>query len=159
MVESSETTEVVDTQPKASKTTDRLDQLEEMIIGLASSVNELSSKLTTSGTQGVNRTLNPEALLEGSIDDVRRRVIDLKYPGRAESGLQPDEVVIPKPGSEFEAKIRRGLKLSSDDPIPLGQIISYMYTTKRAGESKYKVFFKGYGKDGCLESELERVEL
>ena len=157
MVEGSETTEVVDTQPKANKTTDRLDQLENMLVGLASAVEGLTSKLAS--PQGVNRTLNPESLLEGSVDDVRRRVIDLKYPGRAESGLQPDEVVIPKPGSEFEAKIRRGLKLSSDDPIPLGQIISYMYTTKREGESKYKVFFKGYGKDGCLESELERVEL
>ena len=157
MVESSETTEVVDTQPKANKTTDRLDQLEDMLVGLASAVEGLTSKLAS--PQGVNRTLNPESLLEGSVDDVRRRVIDLKYPGRAESGLQPDEVVIPKPGSEFEAKIRRGLKLSSDDPPPLGQIISYMYTTKREGESKYKVFFKGYGKDGCLESELERVEL
>ena len=157
MVEGSETTEVVDTQPKANKTTDRLDQLENMLVGLASGVEGLTSKLAS--PQGVNRTLNPESLLEGSVDDVRRRVIDLKYPGRAESGLQPDEVVIPKPGSEFEAKIRRGLKLSSDDPTPLGQIISYMYTTKREGESKYKVFFKGYGKDGCLESELERVEL
>ena len=157
MVEGSETTEVVDTQPKANKTTDRLDQLENMLVGLASAVEGLTSKLAS--PQGVNRTLNPESLLEGSVDDVRRRVIDLKYPGRAESGLQPDEVVIPKPGSEFEAKIRRGLKLSSDDPPPLGQIISYMYTTKREGESKYKVFFKGYGKDGCLESELERVEL
>ena len=157
MVEGSETTEVVDTQPKANKTTDRLDQLENMLVGLASAVEGLTSKLAS--PQGVNRTLNPESLLEGSVDDVRRRVIDLKYPGRAESGLQPDEVVMPKPGSEFEAKIRRGLKLSSDDPIPLGQIISYMYTTKREGESKYKVFFKGYGKDGCLESELERVEL
>lgn len=157
MVEGSETTEVVDTQPKANKTTDRLDQLENMLVGLASAVEGLTSKLAS--PQGVNRTLNPESLLEGSVDDVRRRVIDLKYPGRAESGLQPDEVVIPKPGSEFEAKIRRGLKLSSDDPTPLGQIISYMYTTKREGESKYKVFFKGYGKDGCLESELERVEL
>ena len=157
MVEGSETTEVVDTQPKANKTTDRLDQLENMLVGLASAVEGLTSKLAS--PQGVNRTLHPESLLEGSVDDVRRRVIDLKYPGRAESGLQPDEVVIPKPGSEFEAKIRRGLKLSSDDPTPLGQIISYMYTTKREGESKYKVFFKGYGKDGCLESELERVEL
>ena len=157
MVEGSETTEVVDTQPKANKTTDRLDQLENMLVGLASAVEGLTSKLAS--PQGVNRTLNPESLLEGSVDDVRRRVIDLKYPGRAESGLQPDEVVIPKPGSEFEAKIRRGLKLSSDAPTPLGQIISYMYTTKREGESKYKVFFKGYGKDGCLESELERVEL
>ena len=157
MVEGSETTEVVDTQPKANKTTDRLDQLENMLVGLASAVEGLTSKLAS--PQGVNRTLNPESLLEGSVDDVRRRVIDLKYPGRAESGLQPDEVVIPKPGSEFEAKIRRGLKLSSDDPTPLGQIISYMYTTKREGESKYKVFFKGYGKDGCLESELERGEL
>ena len=157
MVEGSETTEVVDTQPKANKTTDRLDQLENMLVGLASAVEGLTSKLAS--PQGVNRTLNPESLLEGSVDDVRRRVIDLKYPGRAESGLQPDEVVIPKPGSEFEAKIRRGLKISSDDPTPLGQIISYMYTTKREGESKYKVFFKGYGKDGCLESELERVEL
>ena len=157
MVEGSETTEVVDTQPKANKTTDRLDQLENMLTGLASAVEGLTSKLA--GPQGVNRTLNPESLLEGSVDDVRRRVIDLKYPGRAESGLQPDEVVMPKPGSEFEAKIRRGLKLSSDDPTPLGQIISYMYTTKREGEAKYKVFFKGYGKDGCLESELERGEL
>ena len=158
MVESSETIEVVDTQPKASKTTDRLDQLESMIAGLASTVEGLASKLTTS-PQGVNRTLNPEALLEGSVDDVRRRVIDLKYPGRAESGLQPDDIVMPKPGSQFEGMVRNGLKLSSDDPTPLGQIISYMYTTKREGESKYKVFFKGYGKDGCLESELERVEL
>ena len=158
MVESSETIEVVDTQPKANKTTDRLDQLENMLVGLASAVEGLASKLTTS-PQGVNRTLNPEALLEGSVDDVRRRVIDLKYPGRAESGLQPDDIVMPKPGSQFEGMVRNGLKLSSDDPTPLGQIISYMYTTKREGEAKYKVFFKGYVKDGCLESELERVEL
>ena len=158
MVESSETIEVVDTQPKANKTTDRLDQLENMLVGLASAVEGLASKLTTS-PQGVNRTLNPEALLEGSVDDVRRRVIDLKYPGRAESGLQPDDIVMPKPGSQFEGMVRNGLKLSSDDPTPLGQIISYMYTTKREGEAKYKVFFKGYGKDGCLGSELERVEL
>jgi len=158
MVESSETIEVVDTQPKVTKTTDRLDQLENMIVGLASSVSELSSKLT-SGPQTVNRTLNPEALLEGSVDDIRRRVIDLKYPGRAENGFQPDDIVMPKPGSQFEGMVRNGLKLQSDDPTPLGQIISYMYTTKREGEAKYKVFFKGYGKDGCLESELERVEL
>ena len=157
MVESSETIEVVDTQPKANKTTDRLDQLEAMIAGLASSVEGLTSKLA--GPQGVNRTLNPEALLEGSVDDVRRRVIDLKYPGRSESGFQPDDIVMPKPGSKFEGMVRNGLKLSSDDPTPLGQIISYMYTTKREGEAKYKVFFKGYGKDGCLESELERVDL
>ena len=157
MVESSETTEMVDTPPKANKTTDRLDQLEGMITGLASAVEGLTSKLA--GPQGVNRTLNPEALLEGSVDDVRRRVIDLKYPGRAESGFQPDDIVMPKPGSKFEGLVRNGLRLSSDDPTPLGQIISYMYTTKREGESKYKVFFKGYGKDGCLESELERVDL
>ena len=157
MVESSETTEVVDTQPKANKTTDRLDQLENMLVGLASAVEGLTSKLAA--PQGVNRTLKPESLLEGSVDDVRKRVIDLKYPGRAESGLQPDDIVMPKPGSQFEGMVRNGLKLSSDDPTPLGQIISYMYTTKREGEAKYKVFFKGYGKDGCLESELERVEL
>ena len=157
MVESSETTEMVDTQPKANKTTDRLDQLESMITGLASAVEGLTSKLA--GPQSANRTLNPEALLEGSVDDVRRRVIDLKYPGRAESGFQPDDIVMPKPGSKFEGLVRNGLRLSSDDPTPLGQIISYMYTTKREGESKYKVFFKGYGKDGCLESELERIEL
>ncbi len=157
MVEGSETTEMVDTQPKVNKTTDRLDQLETMIAGLANTVEGLTSKLA--GPQGVNRTLNPEALLEGSIDDVRRRVIDLKYPGRAESGFQPDDIVMPKPGSQFEGMVRNGLKLESDDPTPLGQIISYMYTTKREGEAKYKVFFKGYGKDGCLESELERVEL
>ena len=157
MVESSETTEVVDTQPKANKTTDRLDQLENMLVGLASAVEGLTSKLAA--PQGVNRTLKPESLLEGSVDDVRKRVIDLKYPGRAESGLQPDDIVMPKPGSQFEGMVRNGLKLDSDDPTPLGQIISYMYTTKREGEAKYKVFFKGYGKDGCLESELERVEL
>ena len=157
MVESSETTEVVDTQPKANKTTDRLDQLEDMLTGLASAVEGLTSKLA--GPQGVNRTLKPESLLEGSVDDVRKRVIDLKYPGRAESGFQPDDIVLPKPGSQFEGQIRNGLKLESDDPTPLGQIISYMYTTKREGEAKYKVFFKGYGKDGCLESELERVDL
>ena len=157
MVESSETIEVVDTQPKANKTTDRLDQLENMLVGLASAVEGLTSKLA--GPQGVNRTLKAEALLEGSVDDIRRRVIDLKYPGRAESGFQPDDIVIPKPGSQFEGMVRNGLKLSSDDPTPLGQIISYMYTTKREGEAKYKVFFKGYGKDGCLGSELERVEL
>ena len=157
MVESSETTEVVDTQPKANKTTDRLDQLEDMLVGLASAVEGLTSKLA--GPQGVNRTLKPEALLEGSVDDVRKRVIDLKYPGRAESGFQPDDIVLPKPGSQFEGQIRNGLNLESDDPTPLGQIISYMYTTKRGGEAKYKVFFKGYGKDGCLESELERVDL
>jgi len=62
MVESSETTEMVDTQPKAIKTTDRLDQLENMIVGLANTVEGLASKLTT-GAQGVNRTLKPEALL------------------------------------------------------------------------------------------------
>ena len=157
MVEGSEATEVVDTQPKANKTTDRLDQLENMLVGLASAVEGLTSKLA--GPQGVNRTLKPEALLEGSVDDVRKRVIDLKYPGRAESGFQPDDIVLPKPGSQFEGMVRNGLKLESDDPTPLGQIISYMYTTKREGEAKYKVFFKGYGKDGCLESELERVEL
>jgi hypothetical protein len=157
MVEGSETTEVVDTQPKGNKTTDRLDQLEDMITGLARAVEGLTSKLA--GPQSVNRTLNPEALLEGSVDDVRRRVIDLKYPGRAESGFQPDDIVMPKPGSQFEGMVRNGLKLDSDDPTPLGQIISYMYTTKREGESKYKVFFKGYGKDGCLESQLERVDL
>ena len=157
MVESSETTEMVDTQPKANKTTDRLDQLENMLVGLASAVEGLTSKLAS--PQGVNRTLKPESLLEGTVDDVRKRVIDLKYPGRAESGLQPDDIVMPKPGSQFEGMVRNGLKLSSDDPTPLGQIISYMYTTKREGEAKYKVFFKGYGKDGCLGSELERVEL
>ena len=158
MVESSETTEMVDTQPKAIKTTDRLDQLENMIVGLANTVEGLASKLTTS-PQGVNRTLKPEALLEGSLDDVRRRVIDLKYPGRAESGFQPEDIVMPKAGSKFDGMVRSGLKLEAGEPAPLGQIISYMYTTKREGESKYKVFFKGYGKDGCLESELEKVEL
>jgi hypothetical protein len=157
MVESSEATEVVDTQPKANKTADRLDQLESMIAGLASTVEGLTSKLA--GPQGVSRTLNPEVLLEGSVDDVRKRVIDLKYPGRAENGFQPNDIVMPKPGSQFEGMVRNGLKLESDDPTPLGQIISYMYTTKREGEAKYKVFFKGYGKDGCLESELERVDL
>ena len=75
MVESSETTEVVDTQPKANKTTDRLDQLENMLVGLASAVEGLTSKLAA--PQGVNRTLKPESLLEGSVDDVRKRVIDL----------------------------------------------------------------------------------
>jgi hypothetical protein len=157
MVDSSETTEMVDTQPKVNKTTDRLDQLEAMIAGLASAVEGLTSKLAA--PQGMGRALSPEALLEGGVDDVRRRVIDLKYPGRAESGFQPDDIVTPKPGSKFEGMIRAGLKLDSDDPTPLGQIISYMYTTKREGESKYKVFFKGYGKNGCLESELEKVEL
>ena len=157
MVEGSEATEVVDTQPKANKTTDRLDELENMLVGLASAVEGLTSKLA--GPQGVNRTLKPEALLEGSVDDVRKRVIDLKSPGRAESGFQPDDIVFPQPGSQFEGMVRNGLKLESDDPTPLGQIISYMYTTKREGEAKYKVFFKGYGKDGCLESELERVDL
>jgi len=157
MVESSETTEVVDTQPKANKTTDRLDQLEDMIAGLVGTVEGLTSKLAA--PQGMSRTLKPEALLEGSVEDVRKRVIDLKYPGRAESGLQPNDIVMPKPGSQFEGQVRNGLKLGSDDPTPLGQIITYMYVTKREGEAKYKVFFKGYGKDGCLESELEKVDL
>ena len=157
MVESSETTEVVDTQPRAPKTTDRLDSLEEMIIGLARTVDGLTS--TLAAPQGLNRTVAPDKLLEGSMDDVRKRVIDLKYPGRAESGFQPDDIIIPKPGSELEGKVRNGLRLDTDDPTPLGTVLTYMYVTKREGESKYKVFFKGYGKDGCLESELERVEL
>jgi hypothetical protein len=157
MVESSEATEVVDTQPKANKTTDRLDQLEDIIAGLADTVEGLINKM--SAPQGLSRTLSPEAMLEGDVDDVRRRVIDLKYPGRSESGYQPNDIVVPKEGSQFEARVRRGLGLASEDPAPLGQIISYMYVTKREGEPKYKVFFKGYGKDGCLESELERVEL
>ena len=157
MVESSETIEMVDTQPKANKTTDRLDQLEDMIAGLVGTVEGLTSKLAA--PQGMSRTLKPEALLEGSVEDVRKRVIDLKYPGRAESGFQPNDIVMPKPGSQFEGQVRNGLKLDSDDPTPLGQIITYMYVTKREGEAKYKVFFKGYGKDGCLESELEKVDL
>ena len=157
MVESSEATELVDTQPKANKTTDRLDQLEDMIAGLVNTVEGLTSKLAA--PQGMSRTLKPEALLEGSVEDVRQRVIDLKYPGRAESGLQPNDIVMPKPGSQFEGQVRNGLKLDSDDPTPLGQIITYMYVTKKEGEAKYKVFFKGYGKDGCLESELEKVDL
>ena len=157
MVESSEATEVVDTQPKTNKTTDRLDQLEDMIAGLASTVEGLTSRLTS--PQGISRTLGPEAMLEGTVDDVRRRVIDLKYPGRAESGLQAEDIIMPKPGSQLEGKVRKGLRLAEGEPTPLGTVLTYMYVTKREGESKYKVFFKGYGKDGCLESELERVDL
>jgi hypothetical protein len=157
MVESSEAIEVVDTQPKANKTTDRLDQLESMIAGLASTVEGLTSKLA--GPQGISRTLSPEAMLEGTVDDVRKRVIDLKYPGRAENGFQSDDIIMPKPGSELEVKVRHGLRLKEDEPTPLGTVLNYMYVTKREGEPKYKVFFKGYGKDGCLASELERVDL
>ena len=157
MVESSETTEVVDTQPKPAKTSDRIDQLEDMIIGLARTVDGLSSALAA--PQGLNRTVAPDKLLEGSIEDVRKRVIDLKYPGRAEEGFQPDDVIVPLPGSELEGKVRSGLRLGSDEPTPLGTVLNYMYVTKREGEPKYKVFFKGYGKDGCLESELERIDL
>jgi len=157
MVESSETTEVVDTQPKPTKTADRIDTLEEMIIGLARTVDGLTS--TLAAPQGLNRTVAPDKLLEGTMDDVRKRVIDLKYPGRADEGFQPDDIIVPKSGSELEGKVRHGLKLGEDEPTPLGTVLNYMYVTKREGESKYKVFFKGYGKDGCLESELERVEL
>jgi hypothetical protein len=157
MVESSETTEVVDTQPKPAKTSDRIDQLEDMIIGLARTVDGLSSALAA--PQGLNRTVAPEKLLEGSMDDVRKRVIDLKYPGRAEDGFQADDIIMPKEGSELEGKVRYGLRLGEDEPTPLGTVLNYMYVTKREGEAKYKVFFKGYGKDGCLESELERVDL
>ena len=157
MVESSETTEVVDTQPKTTKKVDRVDQLEEMIIGLARTVDVLSSALAA--PQGLNRTVAPDKLLEGSMDDVRKRVIDLKYPGRAEAGFQPDDIVMPLPGSELEGKVRHGLKLNTDEPTPLGTVLNYMYVTKREGEPKYKVFFRGYGKDGCLASELQRVEL
>ena len=157
MVESSETTEVVDTQPKPAKTSDRIDQLEDMIIGLARTVDGLSSALAA--PQGLNRTVAPDKLLEGSIEDVRKRVIDLKYPGRAEEGFQPDDVIVPLPGSELEGKVRSGLRLGSDEPTPLGTVLNYMYVTKREGEPKYKVFFRGYGKDGCLASELQRVEL
>ena len=157
MVESSETTEVVDTQPKPAKTSDRIDQLEDMIIGLARPVDGLSSALAA--PQGLNRTVAPDKLLEGSIEDVRKRVIDLKYPGRAEEGFQPDDVIVPLPGSELEGKVRSGLRLGSDEPTPLGTVLNYMYVTKREGEPKYKVFFRGYGKDGCLASELQRVEL
>ena len=157
MVESSETTEVVDTQPKPAKTSDRIDQLEDMIIGLARTVDGLSSALAA--PQGLNRTVAPDKLLEGSMDDVRKRVIDLKYPGRAESGFQADDIIMPKPGSELEGKVRYGLRLDEGEPTPLGTGLNYMYVTKREGEPKYKVFFKGYGKDGCLESELERIDL
>ena len=157
MVESSETTEVVDTQPKPAKTSDRIDQLEDMIIGLARTVDGLSSALAA--PQGLNRTVAPDKLLEGSIEDVRKRVIDLKYPGRAEEGFQPDDVIVPLPGSELEGKVRSGLRLGSDEPTPLGTVLNYMYVTKREGEPKYKVFFRGYGKHGCLASELQRVEL
>ena len=157
MVESSETTEVVDTQPKPANTSDRIDELEDMIIGLARTVDGLSSALAA--PQGLNRTVAPDKLLEGSIEDVRKRVIDLKYPGRAEEGFQPDDVIVPLPGSELEGKVRSGLRLGSDEPTPLGTVLNYMYVTKREGEPKYKVFFRGYGKDGCLASELQRVEL
>ena len=157
MVESSETTEVVDTQPKPTKASDRIDQLEDMIIGLARTVDGLSSALAA--PQGLNRTVAPDKLLEGSIEDVRKRVIDLKYPGRAEEGFQPDDVIVPLPGSELEGKVRSVLRLGSDEPTPLGTVLNYMYVTKREGEPKYKVFFRGYGKDGCLASELQRVEL
>ena len=157
MVESSETTEVVDTQPKPAKTSDRIDLLEDMIIGLARTVDGLSSALAA--PQGLNRTVAPDKLLEGSMDDVRKRVIDLKYPGRAERGLQADDIIMPKPGSELEGKVRYGLRLDEGEPTPLGTVLNYMYVTKREGEPKYKVFFKGYGKDGCLESELERIDL
>ena len=157
MVESSETTEVVDTQPKPAKTSDRIDQLEDMIIGLARTVDGLSSALAA--PQGLNRTVAPDKLLEGSIEDVRKRVIDLKYPGRAEEGFKPDDVIVPLPGSELEGKVRSGLRLGSDEPTPLGTVLNYMYVTKREGEPKYKVFFRGYGKDGCLARERQRVEL
>ena len=58
-----------------------------------------------------------------------------------------------------EGKVRHGLKLGPDDATPLGTVLNYMYVTKKEQETKYKVFFKGYGKDGCLESELERIDL
>mgnify|MGYP003659128888 FL=1 len=157
MVESSETTELVDTQPKTAKKTDRIDQLEEMIIGLARTVDGLTSSLAA--PQGLNRTVAPDKLLEGSVDDVRKRVIDLKYPGRAAAGFQADDIIMPKPGSALENKVRHGLNLGPDDATPLGTVLNYMYVTKREQETKYKVFFKGYGKDGCLESELERIDL
>ena len=157
MVESSETTELVDTQPKTAKKTDRIDQLEEMIIGLARTVDGLTSSLAA--PQGLNRTVTPDKLLEGSVDDVRKRVIDLKYPGRAAAGFQADDIIMPKPGSDLENKVRHGLRLGPDDATPLGTVLNYMYVTKREQETKYKVFFKGYGKDGCLESELERIDL
>ena len=156
MAEGSEAAEAVDTQPKP-KATDRLDQLEAMITGLASTVENLSSKMA--GPQGIPRTFGPEKLLEGTVDDVRRRIIDLKYPGRETEGFQPDEIVMVREDSSKAKAMRNGLKLDNDEPLPLGTIISYMYVTKREGEAKYKVYFKGYGKDGCLESELERVEL
>lgn len=146
-------------------------QIREQIAGIASRVEalekapSLSHKLPTT----FSPERNVDAYLKGMAKEEQRdgikQVKDLANPYLTEEGIQARDIVALRPGSERD-RLYRAYAAKGGEPVPegqliYGQVLQYLFVakTKQAkGKRKYKVEFKGFGKDGVLEDELILVK-
>ena len=150
---------LVTSKSRAPSTTERLTQLETSMQSIAESMAALNNAVGDLGRGHMPIAETPDAIIQAggrNKAELRRRVEDLKNPRNQETGLQNNDVVSVIGGSELDQKMRSGLRISKEEDTPLGVIISYMFT-KRDGARKYKVYFKGYGQDGCTEHDIALV--
>ncbi len=147
----------------------RIDAVEGALASIADAVSGIAAQLgelsrAQSAPARLPLTDSPEARLNRDPRDEAertRRVYDFKNPRGPLDNLRPDDVVEPVAGSEFDGRVRSALHLGEDDVAPLGTILTYMFTTRdragKPGQPKYKVYFKGYGQDGCTHDQLRLV--
>lgn len=139
---------------------DALASIANAVAGIASQVGALTS--AASSPARMSLTESPEARMnrDGELEQTRR-VHDFLNPRGPLDNLRPDDIVVPVKGSEMDSRVRNALGLTEDDLEPLGTVLTYMFTTRdrpgRKGQPKYKVYFKGYGQDGCTHEQLRLV--
>ena len=89
----------------------------------------------------------------------RSRTMDLLNPrAHLEGKFAEDDVVRLRADSDMAKRIKKSKHYHGepDEPI-LGRVMRFMQTDGQ-GVKKYKVDFRGVGKDGCRETELELVK-
>lgn len=157
----------VTTDSGDSKKPSRLEAVESAIEAMASALGTISNQVSDLARMNpgqLRRAESPEAMLQadptGKEAQRSRMVKDYLNPRGPLDNFQPEDVVSVKPGSDLEKTMRTAtspggsLKYPENTDLPLGQILTYMYTA-RNGHPKYKVHFKGWGQDGCTQDNLE----
>ena len=157
--------DIGDSKPKTQA--QRIDAVEDALASIADAVSGIATQVgdlsrAAAAPAQMSRTESPEARMNrGGELDQTRRVQDFLNPRGPLDNLQPDDVVVPVKGSEMDLRVRNALNLTEDDLEPLGTVLTYMFTTRAKNgkpcQPKYKVYFKGYGQDGCTHEQLRLV--
>lgn len=158
---------------------DRLDRLEAMMLKMAETtttaitanqeaIKELSKSIDGLKNRRMPSHPGPEQELGGFLKEMKvgdsrdgvRMVKDLLNPRNSDEALRSGDYVAIKPDTWKYMKWAESLKLKPGEPI-VGKVLQYLDTPKsgeKAGQRTYKVHFKGIGRDGVAEDEIEFLQ-